>query len=252
MRVAAFSLIVLLSIVDVTSSQTVDTTAAATTLPIFRPVLLGAGRDSIINTIDTQGLIQKGQKDAEVMFYCVVSKNGKVISSATYRGTPGSKLLQEEVLNRLDTAKLIPAVHDHKPVDAFYYGTVFFAIVNGKPRLRIFSNQESEELKLENDFIGPQPYFGGDSKFLGLHYPEQTTPVPVSGIAEIALKVDANGVLQQISLLSEYPPLAGFGAVAIADFKEAKFIPAFRNGQPVESSVTLPVYYKPRNWIFQE
>jgi hypothetical protein len=48
-----------------------------------------------------------------------------------------------------------------------------------------------------------------------------------------------------LQVLSEDPPLLGFGDAALSDFSGAKFIPAFRNGQPVESSVKIPVYYKP-------
>ena len=31
----------------------------------------------------------------------------------------------------------------------------------------------------------------------------------------------------------------------LADFSGAKFIPAFRNGKPVESNVKIHAYYKP-------
>ena len=48
-----------------------------------------------------------------------------------------------------------------------------------------------------------------------------------------------------MQVLSEEPPLLGFGDAALTDFDGAKFIPAFRNGQPVESNVKIPVYYKP-------
>src|SRR5438552_8779614 len=129
-------------------------------------------------------------------------------------------------------------------VDAIYYGTVIFAIVNDKRRLRIFSNQEREELKKESDFIGPQPLWGGDSKFNGFHYPSrESAPVVVDGSAELALKVDATGTLQDLKLLSEQPPFLGFADAAFEDMSKAKFIPAFRNGKPVACEVKIPVYY---------
>jgi len=49
-----------------------------------------------------------------------------------------------------------------------------------------------------------------------------------------------------MQLVSEYPPLLGFGDEAMSDFNGAKFIPAFRNGQPVESKVNLPIYFAPQ------
>src|SRR4029077_878649 len=113
------------------------------TLPMYRPVLLGTGPDSLINRIDATDLMRKGQKDAAIMFSCPVKKDGSVLAVSTYRGTLDSKPLEQEVLKKLSAAanpKFIPAVYNHIPVDAIYYGTVTFMVVNDKPRLRIFSN----------------------------------------------------------------------------------------------------------------
>ena len=247
MRVFGISAVVLLSVVDLGWSQVDVPSSQTAKLPMYRPVLLGTGPDALINRIDTAGLIKQGQKDAAIMFSCSVKKDGAVLSVSTYRGTPDSKLLEQEVLKKLSLAanpKFIPGIYNHIPVDAIYYGTVMFAIVNDKPRLRIFSNQEREELKKESDFISPQPFWGGDSKFNGFRYPSnETAPVMVNGSAELALKVDATGNLQDLKLLSEQPPFLGFGAAAFEDMSKAKFIPAFRDGKPVACDVKIPIYY---------
>ena len=39
-------------------------------------------------------------------------------------------------------------------------------------------------------------------------------------------------------------PGKGFGEAALSDFGKAKFIPAFRDGQPVACDVRLPVFYR--------
>lgn len=186
------------------------------------------------------------------MFSCWVRKDGSVLSVSTYRGTPDSKLLEQEVLKNLSVVtnpKFIPAVYNHLPVDAKYYGTVMFRIVDGKPRLRIFSNQEREELKKESDFIGPQPFSGADSKFSGFHFPSSDqAPVEVDGSAELQLRVDASGNLQELELLSEQPPFLGFGDAAFDDMSKAKFIPAFRDGKPVACNVKLPVYFNAKGF----
>jgi TonB family protein len=179
------------------------------------------------------------------MFSCLVAPTGHVVRSGAYRGTQRSELLEQEVLKRLATARFIPAIHNHQPVIAIFYGTVTFAAVNGKPRLRIFANQQLDELKKESDFIDPQPYVGQDSKFTGVHYPETGSAVQMTGVVELAFNVDAKGNLKSMQLVSEEPPLLGFANAAISDFAGAKFIPAFRHGQPVESNVKIPVYYKP-------
>jgi len=252
MRAFAFSLIALLPIVDLAWSQISVTPAGQVTeLPMYRPILLGKGPTSLIDRIDTQDLVKKGQKDAQITFICSVKKNGEVEWSDVYNGAPDSDLLRQELQKRLSPAsdpRFVPAVYNHRPVDAIYYGTVTFAVVDGKPRLRIFSNQEAEELKNEHNFIGPQPFFGPESKFTGFHYPNESTPAVVDGVVQLKLKVDATGNLQDMKALSEEPPFLGFADAARGDFRDAKFIPAFRDGKPVACDVTLRIFYKPKRF----
>jgi TonB family protein len=249
MRAFAFYLIALLSTVGFGWSQeSVAPSGNTAQQPMFRPVLLGQGPNALINRIDEQDLIRKGQKDALIKFMCVVRKTGELEWSATYRGTPDSDFLEQELQKRISPAsnpRFVPAIYNHQPVDAIYYGTVTFRVVNGKPRLRIFSNQEADELEKEHDFIEPQPFFGSGSGFTGFHYPPaETARVQVDGMVELKIKIDATGNLQEMNVVSEEPPFLGFGDAALADFRNAKFIPAFRDGKPVACEVTLPVFYK--------
>ncbi|MEY2548567.1 MAG: Gram-negative bacterial TonB protein C-terminal [Verrucomicrobiota bacterium] len=220
-------------------------TPAPAQLPQYRPALLGVGPTSVINRIDTAGLIRDGQKDGQLYFRCSVSKTGEIMDTWTYSQSPDSTLLEREVVRCLDQAVFIPAVYDHEPVNVFFFGTVTFKIVDGKPRLRIFANQEPEDLKKESDFIGPQPFVGRGSKFEGLHYPNDAVTSELTGIVELGMKIDATGKLLDLRVVSEYPPLVGFRRAASEDFRVATFIPAFRDGKPVECNVTLPVYYEP-------
>lgn len=215
------------------------------TPPQYRPALLGAGPLSVINRIDTQELMRQGQKDATLMFCCSVKKTGEIGNTWIYRQSPESTALEQEAFRCLDTAVFVPGIYNRQPVHVLFFGTVSFKVVNGKPRLRIFANQEREELMSESDFVGPQPFVGRDSRFEGLHFPNDVLTGSISGLVELAMKIDADGNLKEMKLVSEYPPLAGFGRAAAEDFRVAKFIPAFRNGKPVESSITLPVYYEP-------
>jgi hypothetical protein len=252
MRVFALSAVILLSIVDLGWSQVDVSSSQTANLPMYRPILLGTGPESLINRIDTAALIREGQKDAAIMFSCSVKKDGTILWVSSYRGTPDSKLLEQELLKKISAAanpRFIPAIYNHMPVDAIYYGTITFAIVDGKPRLRIFSNQESAELAKESDFIGPQPFWEGDSKFNGFHYPShERAPVAVDAAVELELSVDATGNLQNLKLLTEKPPFLGFGDVAFDDLSKARFIPAFRSGKPVACHVTIPVYYKAQSF----
>lgn len=214
-------------------------------LPQYRPALLGLGPDSVINRMDTAALIKNGQKDGSLFFCCSVAKGGEINNTWTYRVAPGSVPLERELVRCLDRTLFIPAVYNRQPVYALFFGTVTFKIVNGKPRLRIFANQEAEELKKESNFVGPQPFVGLGSKFEGLHYPNDTITTELKGVVELSMKVDATGAMKDLRVVSEDPPLVGFGRAAAEDFRVASFIPAFRDGKPVECSVTIPVYYEP-------
>src|SRR5256714_7506012 len=205
MRLGIFCVIGLLLGVNLTSSQTPKpgSPSPKPTLPESRPALIGTAPNALKTTIDTANLIKKGQKEAAVMFSCLVAPTGDVVRSGAYRGTRGSELLEQELLKRLVKAKLIPAIHHHQPVIAIFYGTVKFAVVNGNPRLRIFANQQLDELDKETDFIDPQPYVGQDSKFTGVHYPETGSAVALTGVVELALNVDATGNLKNMEAVSE-------------------------------------------------
>lgn len=227
------------------SAPAAQSPTPAVQLPQYRPALLGTGPTSVINRMNTAGLINDGQKDGSISFCCSVKTDGGIANVWTYRGTPESKLLERELVRCLDQAVFIPAIFDKHPVHVLFFGTVTFRIVDGKPRLRIFANQETEELKKESDFIGPQPFAGVGSKFEGLHYPDDGITSALSGLVELAMKIDAAGNLQELRVVSESPPLVGFARAAAEDFRVARFIPAFRDGKPVECSITLPVYYEP-------
>ncbi|MGI9115643.1 MAG: TonB family protein [Chthoniobacterales bacterium] len=236
MQRTSFLVFVLLSISRV---------ALAQELPEMRPALIGKSPGAIINRIDTKTLMAAHQQDGLIMFCAVVDKTGQVTGSATYLGTPDSKLLAQEVDRALANGKMIPAIRNHEPVAVLFYGTVVFGIMDGKPRLRLFANQDAEEVKKESDFIAPQPCIGGDSKF-SLHYPESSSPVPVNAVVNLQLTVDAAGNLQSAKVIGESPPLLGFGDAATDDFNSAKFIPPFRDGKAVAAETTLSIYYQPK------
>jgi hypothetical protein len=217
--------------------------AAAQEVPEFRPALIGRSPGAIINRIDEKTLVAAKQKESLVMFFAKVEKTGDVTWSASYLGAPDSQLLAQEVDRALVGAKMIPAIRNHEPVAVLFYGTVVFSMVEGKPRLRLFANQDSNEIKKESDFIAPQACLGGDSGLAALRYPQNGSTVPLSAIVNLQLAVDAAGNLQSAKVIDESPPLLGYGDAAALDFNAAKYIPAFREGKPVASDTTLSVYY---------
>lgn len=211
--------------------------------PEFRPAVLGSGPESLINRIDTDALLKKGQKDGAIMFCAQVDKSGEVLASWTYRGTAGTEALDEELTNKLKGVRFPPAIYEHQPVGVLLFASVFF-YAKDTPHIRIFLNQDGTELQKKSDFIAPQPVFGADSKFTGLHVPTTEMPVLVTAIVDVGLKVDEMGNLQELHILEESPPLLGFGDAVEENFRGAKFIPAFRSGAADESMTAVPICFK--------
>lgn len=145
-------------------------------MPDRRPALVGSGPDSLVNLIETQALMQKGQHDAWVMFRCVVGPDGRVGEVITYRVSPEADLLKQEVSRRLKKARFTPPVYNHHWTYASVSGTVVFVISQGQPRLRVYENQEMDELKRGSDFIAPRPVYVPISPPSNVGYPGHADP----------------------------------------------------------------------------
>src|SRR3954467_14759939 len=113
MRLRIFCFVGLLLSADLALAQTTKPGSPSPsplprpTLPEFRPALVGTAPNSLINTIDTAELMKKGQKEAAVMFSCLVAPTGQIVTKGAYRGTRGSELLEQELLKRLATARFV-------------------------------------------------------------------------------------------------------------------------------------------------
>jgi TonB family protein len=228
---AAISLLSLLSV-----------PAMAETLPEFRPALLGSFSRSLVNTINTESLMKRGQGDAVVMFSAGISAWGYGYVWETYRGTPNSELLSKELMDRTRQTQFEAAVYKHQHVGVMLNGTVSFTVVAGKPHLRIFLNQEEGDLKQGKDFIAPQLAFAaGNPQYEGIWYPGHALTTP--GVAAVTLDVDVNGKVQNAVLAYEHPAGKGFGTEAVDALRKAVFIPGFRNGKAVPCRFTFPVIF---------
>ncbi len=212
-------------------------------MPEYRPALMQS-RHALINLIDTKALVRKGQKDAVILFTARVSSVGRGGNILIYRGTPGSELLGRELLRRNSLAVYVPAVSDHRPVDVQIIGTVVFVVRNGEPHLRIFLNQEEEDLKKPSDFVAPQLtsqlHLNPD---YGLPVPSPTPPWHKTGVALLTLEIDAKGQVQKAAVAYEHPAGVNFGASAAAMIRYGTFIPGFRDGKAVACRFTWPVLF---------
>jgi len=211
--------------------------------PAMRPALLGTGPDSLINLIDTAKLMKRGQGDAAIRFSVYLDKDGEGSDMWTYRRSPHSDILAQEVADECRRAKFIPAISNSRRVWSYVSGTVMFGVIDGKPHLRIFLNQEPEHLKKGDDFIAPQEVFTYNDEFEGFIYP---SPEMLSGTVCLKLDTDATGKLLSSKVTYESPAGAGFGKAVMERLHKITFLPGYLNGQPVACSTTWQLLFRGR------
>lgn len=234
----AFSLIAFLSIADFAALQAAE--------PRFRPALIGNGPKALINLIDTKKLMEKGQGEGLLNFQCLVSTSGQPVNPVTYRSTPGSEALEKEVMSALWSCRFIPAIYDGKLTEVLFLGTVLFIVADGKPHLRIYANQNRDDIAKGSDFIAPQ-LIPGTRKKISLVQDElgKARIYHEKGIVELSTTVDANGNQKHIRVLSEDPPGFNFGRAELELSWGAKYTPGFRNGRPVDCTFNQYVWFFP-------
>ncbi len=197
-------------------------------LPEFRPALIGNHKKALINLINAQSLMERGQKDGTVMFETGITELGEGVNSRCYRGSANTEMLQKEVLGEIDQAQFEPAVFNHNHVGCYMQGTVMFLIHDGKPMVRIFLNQEDSEIKAGHDFIAPQFCFAAGNTAFRTFW----MALPPGGVAVVGLDVDTKGHVVGKKVVYEYPPGMNYGGIIVGHIGDGLFVPGFRNGKP--------------------
>ncbi len=227
----------------------------AESLPDMRPALVGSGPNSLINLINTQHLMQRGVTHGALFFYASVHPNGFPAYSKVWGMTKETEPLRDELRERLAQARFIPAIYHHRPVYAAFYGTLAFSVVDGKPHVRIFANQEQAELEKESDFISPQALYipGHIYDYTKVKEPFgswMTEDKP--GMANMSLTIDASGHIKDVRVESITPPeKQQYANAAVAIFRERVYLPAYRNGKPVDSTTHAKFYFVPAFYRLQ-
>jgi hypothetical protein len=238
MRALAIALIALLSIADLAGLQAAE--------PRFRPALIGNGPKALINLIDTKKLMEKGQGNGLLFFQAVVATWGEAFSPVAYRATPGSEALQKEVMSAIGRCRFIPAIYDGKSTEVLLLGTVLFIVADGKPHLRIFANQNRDDVARGNDFIAPQVVYNTVDRAALWNDPilMKAKVYFTNGALELSVTVGANGNEKDLKVVLEDPPGFRLGEAFRKIYARAKWIPGFRNGHPVDCTFDYPVYFK--------
>ena len=217
--------------------------------PDTLPALIGSGSKSLVNLINTKHLMERGQQHGALFFVARVDPNGYPSYSKVWGTTNETKPLRDEVRERLSQARFVPAICQHRHVWAWFYGTVAFSVVDGKPHLRIFANQELPELQRESDFIAPQPIWFPEKKYDFAKWKDPSgawgsEDKPVE--ADMLLTVDAAGQVKDVRLERLVPPdKKSYADAALMIFRQRSYLPAYRNGRPVESTTHVKFYFVP-------
>jgi hypothetical protein len=235
MRQLALPLFALLSIVA-------DLRAAE---PRFRPALVGNGPNALINLIDTKRLVEKGQRDGLLMFTCWVRVDGRVTDYFVYRTTPGSKLLKREVGTALLRSHFVPALYDGHRTEVMIIGTVVLIVTDSTPHLRIYMNENHDDVARGNDFIAPQ-LVANSPDWGAVRYHPAAYKAAVNGKntwVVLSVATDANGNQKDLKVSAEEPQGFGIGVAAKDMFPTARWVPGFRNGHPVECTFDFPTWF---------
>jgi len=221
----------------------------AESAPDMRPALIGNGPKSLVNLINGKHVMERGFSHGALFFMARIDPNGFPSYSRVWGATDEIKPLREEVRERLAEARFIPAVYHNQHVYAWMYGTVAFSSTDGKPHLRIFANQELSELQKESDFIAPQPIWlpGKIYDFAQMKEPFgswMTEDKP--GMAEMLLNVEASGHIKDVRVEKLIPAdKPAYSDWALGIFKQRLYLPAYRNGEPVDSTTHVKFYFIP-------
>jgi hypothetical protein len=235
MRALPFLVLLLLSIANPASAG-----------PRVQPALIGNGPNALINRINTKKLVEKGQGDALLFFTCYVSPEGKPENYLIYRETPGAKLLKKEVGNALEGCRFIGAIYNGMHTDVMFSGTVVFRVVDGRPHLRIYCNQNRNDIAKGNDFVAPQIVYNSPDWAALKNDPmlEKVKAYLQNGAVEASITVDANGAQKDLKVVLEDPSGFRLGEAFRKIYSTAKWIPGFRNGHPVDCTFDYDFYFK--------
>jgi len=180
-------------------------TVRAEDLPEIRPALIGSGPGSLINLIDAQALFQKGQRDAWVMFECAVLGDGIASGGDFFTASPNSNLLQNEI--------------------------------------RIYANQDLDEIKRGADFVAPQMIDVPTNYYL--NFPKTPTAAvrdDAAGVVKVRHSVDANGKTTNVEVISE-PAGSQTGEYLKKALPRLDFTPGYRNGRPTAATYTFTWWF---------
>ena len=132
---------------------------------------------------------------------------------------------------------------NHKRTSAWFAGTVVFVVENGRPHLRMFANQDLDEIKRGADFVAPQMIDVPTNYYL--NFPKTPTAAvrdDAAGVVKVRHSVDANGKTTNVEVISE-PAGSQTGEYLKKALPRLDFTPGYRNGRPTATSYTFTWWF---------
>jgi hypothetical protein len=113
----------------------------------------------------------------------------------------------------------------------------------------VFANQELSESEKESDFIAPQAIWLPGKIY---DYAKWKDPFASwrandkAGLPDISLTVDASGQIKDAHL-EKLPPgtTQAYADAALLIIRQQLYLPAYRNGRPVDSTTHPKIYFIP-------
>ena len=221
----------------------------AENLPAMPLALVGSGPRSLANLVSTKHLMERGVQHGAMYFMARVDPNGYPSYSKVWGTTKEIEPLRDEVRERLAEARFVPAVYNHQNVYAWFFGTLAFSVMDGKPHLRIFANQEQSELQKESDFIAPQSIWLPAKIYDTAKWKDPFgawSTQDKAGAANLLMTVDASGHIKDLQVKNVDPPeKKSYAEEAVKMVEQRLCLPAYRNGKPVDSTTHVRFFFVP-------
>lgn len=202
-----------------------------------QPATIGGGADSFASNLHYPKDVAASSADEATQFYCDVSERGDV--ETTFQVVAKDQPFKMAVQNALDWGRFNPATVDGKPVAAYVAGTVLFMHRDGKPVIVVsLATQDRDRIgKLEN-YIQPQ-IIGGLRRKLEEARTQLPYEVVAVGNAEVLVKVNERGGIDNTAITAEEPRSSGLGSLVETAVKSAQFTPALSEGKVAAGAINV-------------
>jgi TonB family protein len=207
----------------------------------MRPAQVGSDAAALAETFRAARVPQATNEHVQILFACDVDAVGKAYNIRTFHVPPETQGFADAVRGALGGVRFEPAFVEGQPATVMVTGSAHFR-PGAAPPVTVVLNW-TETNKPRADSVAPQ-LIGGQDELLGQTiYPPAARKHKQDGSASVSFVVRANGSLTQFKIEDETPRDYGFGPAAMEGLRWARFIPAQRRGQAVDTRVTQTVYF---------